>query len=778
MPYRNGLIAVALLALLCSHSLPTRAQSGTEVRINVLLEQSREVLDGQPGLAADNARQALLLAREHQRRLDTGRALYRLGRALQAQGELADALLHFREAEEFIDANQESDWQARLLVGKGAVLTELGDYQQALAYQLDALRLYRDLAAPQEVVEVLNNMGALHFRLGDLDASLTHFQQARAEAESARLEAGLASAINNIGVIHRNRQQLDEAEAHYLASLAIRERIDERSGISASLNNLAIIAYDRGDLDTSQDYHERALAMNRNIGDRYAIARSLHNLGQIMVARGDLEAAEPFFLDSIEINREIGARNHLMGTYEQIADLYHDMDRPDDAFAFLRRYITLREELHNENSRRQIGELRALFEVEQREQEIKLLQERQRTGTILRNGLIVGTFGLLLIIALLFNRYRLKSRSSRLIEARNRELESLDRIVATLNTENDFSHMLSRVLEEALSFFRDADRGVFLVKEGEMDRYRVAVYQGYRYAAIGNITMEGETARRRYTDGGLPLVHGVRRFQNLPPLKGHEALKESDPQKAMVVMDIALDGEADGFLILQSTRNHSAFGQADAERFQRFRRHAISAFRNARQMTALERENERAENALKRMTAAQEELRRLARTDTLTTLPNRRAAEEWMKQEAHRVRRHQRPLTVALADIDHFKRINDELGHDAGDEVLKAVAEKLSRRVRNEDLVARWGGEEFLLLLPETDLAGGESLANNLRTLVTDSPLMHEGKPISISVTFGLALFSPGESLHDTLKRADAALYQGKAMGRNRVITEVELADD
>ena len=135
------------------------------------------------------------------------------------------------------------------------------------------------------------------------------------------------------------------------------------------------------------------------------------------------------------------------------------------------------------------------------------------------------------------------------------------------------------------------------------------------------------------------------------------------------------------------------------------------------------------------------------------------------------------PLTLVLVDIDDFKRINDRWGHPTGDEVLKAFAQRLQESVREIDLAGRWGGEEFALLLPGTDLEGGRQLAERIRELVRDQRLTApDGMPIGVSASFGVASFPLAPGQNQLVAAADAALYEAKRSGKDRVVVSVPSA--
>jgi diguanylate cyclase (GGDEF)-like protein len=161
------------------------------------------------------------------------------------------------------------------------------------------------------------------------------------------------------------------------------------------------------------------------------------------------------------------------------------------------------------------------------------------------------------------------------------------------------------------------------------------------------------------------------------------------------------------------------------------------------------------------------ESERIARRDALTGLQNRLSANERLRAEFLRLKRHGRGYAVLLMDIDHFKRINDTYGHEAGDHVLQQVAGALTASVRATDFVSRFGGEEFLVLLPETDVEGALTTAEKIRSAVADSGAS-TARPVTISVGVAHAQLEDG-SEDEAVRRADRALYEAKGQGRNRV---------
>jgi diguanylate cyclase (GGDEF)-like protein len=168
--------------------------------------------------------------------------------------------------------------------------------------------------------------------------------------------------------------------------------------------------------------------------------------------------------------------------------------------------------------------------------------------------------------------------------------------------------------------------------------------------------------------------------------------------------------------------------------------------------------------------AALARINHLAAHDDLTGLVNRRRMTELLAMERERCERSGRPLVLALLDLDLFKRVNDQHGHAVGDAVLCAFAQSAVKNLRSTDVLARWGGEEFLLLLPETDAAGAALLLERLRAEVATLQVPCPAGHVAVTVSAGLAESLPGQSVEQVVECADEALYQAKAQGRNRVV--------
>jgi diguanylate cyclase (GGDEF)-like protein/PAS domain S-box-containing protein len=166
----------------------------------------------------------------------------------------------------------------------------------------------------------------------------------------------------------------------------------------------------------------------------------------------------------------------------------------------------------------------------------------------------------------------------------------------------------------------------------------------------------------------------------------------------------------------------------------------------------------------------EDELLRLAATDPLTGAFNRREFTSLADQESQRANRYNHPLSIMMLDLDHFKKLNDTYGHAAGDKALQRFTTLCCNALRTVDIFGRWGGEEFVTLLPETDVEGAVVIAERLRKLVGQNILVYNEEKISLTASIGIAQYRSGEvTVEGPLSRADSAVYDAKKAGRNRI---------
>ena len=346
-------------------------------------------------------------------------------------------------------------------------------------------------------------------------------------------------------------------------------------------------------------------------------------------------------------------------------------------------------------------------------------------------------------VAVLYDITRIKEAEAAAVEA-SRVAETLREVGLTLSSNLNFKQVSSLILD-LMNRVIPFDIGAFLTTEGT--EMRLAAIKGPGNAQ----SLTGET----YPLSGSRLCNMF--VQRMRPListitSPDDILLQLDPGLGIhsyLGAPIVFRGHATGLIALYNTGTHP-FTEKDAQVAELFANQVAIVLDNSRRVEQMEKQ---------------------AITDELTGLYNRRAFASLAEKEVGRARRYQRPLALILFDIDHFKNVNDTHGHLMGDQVLRILTEKVTKTTRSTDIVCRYGGEEFIVLMPEAGREEAMAMAERLREMVSGITVVAPGGTLSLTISLGMAEFEAGsdETLENLIHRADKAMYEAKAAGRNTV---------
>jgi two-component system cell cycle response regulator len=343
-------------------------------------------------------------------------------------------------------------------------------------------------------------------------------------------------------------------------------------------------------------------------------------------------------------------------------------------------------------------------------------------------------------------------------ENRRRLVDILHEVTSDIAA-HEVYHVLARRVARALAV---SHCSVILARPGDARGVVASSFEGPKHQNA-SVELDDYPEVRRALEAGEPvLVDDVATHPLYADGRVALGLDGAEvPVRSAIALPFAIEGESGqaGVFLLRRTREQPPLGREDVAFAEAVISAAVAAVQRAQVI-----ETTRADNA---------RLAQLATTDPLTALLNRRALTERLTREMERALRNESSVALLLIDLDHFKRVNDTHGHLVGDAVLREVAELLISGVRGGDFVGRFGGEEFLVVLPETDDDGAASFAERIRERVEAH--LFAGRdgapPLHMTASIGVATFPAAliESVEDLFARADAALYRAKAEGRNRV---------
>lgn len=333
----------------------------------------------------------------------------------------------------------------------------------------------------------------------------------------------------------------------------------------------------------------------------------------------------------------------------------------------------------------------------------------------------------------------LLKHSEQRLERSARQLETLRRAGLEISAELSLDALIWMIAPRAVELLNGSAVALYLYNP-EKDQLELAISLGDNQPRLEKYVNRGQSLAGRVWDTGQTvLLDDYHTGQTSTLGKSYWGKVAGAP--------IAWASEFLGVVFVFSDQ---PFIENDLKMLELFSAHAASALRNAR---------------------LHQQISQMAVTDALTGIYNRRHFFDVAEKEFHESLRYKRPMSVAIFDLDHFKAVNDTFGHARGDEILRAVVQRCAESMRSSDTLGRYGGEEFVILLPETDGEKGFALLERLRQKLASSPVETDSTPALVTASFGIASLKPDVSnLLTLLNRADVALYHAKQAGRNRCL--------
>ena len=573
------------------------------------------------------------------------------------------------------------------------------------------------------------NQRAWEMRSVDAPRAAALAGEALGLAQAAGDAAAEALALRTLGFYRYHQADYEGALHELRRALALLEGVDEPRGRADVLNVIGNVHWRRGDYPESMRMHLRALEMQRDAGDRMGEAYSLNALGNVHYHLGDYGEAMDHYQACLKLREEIGDRVGVGYCLNNIGNIHGQMGESHRALEYMLQALALKEGADPQASGISMSNVGSAY-ADLGDDE-RALDYMQRAAARLRE-----TGG------------------------RDAEATCLRDIGRVYERRGD--------VERALDCYRESLR---VTRE-----LGSRVFEAETLIRLGSLRV-----RMGEPDAGLADLHAaldiVSELGARPQVyAAHEALTEvyqarGDLRRALEHFRAFHTSWREVFNAESNARIKSVLVRAEVQQAQR--EAEILRGKNDELTAAYGRLRQADEDKARLVAQLQEqaaELERQTREDALTGLSNRRHLDERLAAEWERALRFGRAMTVAMADLDRFKRVNDRFSHAVGDEVLRTVARILRENTRGVDVVARYGGEEFCLILVETTAEEGVRLCDRLRGLVAayDWSSIRPGLAVTISV--GVAGLHEGADAPDALlAAADVRLYAAKHAGRNRI---------
>ncbi len=532
-----------------------------------------------------------------------------------------------------------------------------------------------------------------------------------------------AEFLLNRGIGYFNLNDYQKALEYLKTAQNKYNQTGNKEGISKCLNNLGNVYNNLGQYEKALEYHLRSLDIEQEIQNKNGITRSLNNIGNVYQNTGDLERALEFYLKSLELTYETNDKSAIAKSLNNVGNIHLSQGDFDSALEYYTRSLKIKQSIQDKfgiaNSYNNIG-----IAYQGLHQPARALEYYQKSLQLMKE--VYDNHGIAAALyhsgILYFELQDLKKALSTLQEA----LQYTEQI-------NDRNIMMScyRTIAEIFSQKKDYHKAYEFYKLYAQTKDELISEESSKAIIEMRVKYETESKERE-----------------IELLKQNVALKAVESRRQTLFMIIITIGFVFFAIIAFFVYNQLR----------------LKAYSNK----IIAEQNEKLKKAYKKV-------EELASIDSLTGLSNRRDILKKIRHEANRFDRSKKPFALIMGDIDDFKSVNDTYGHDAGDTVLQAIADFIKNNIRKQDTVGRWGGEEFLILLPDTGLKGAKFIAEKLREGIFSYKIQYSNYDLNVTITFGVSVYKQLRDINECIKEADQALYLGKVRKKNCVVSSDEL---
>lgn len=621
----------------------------------------------------------------------------------------------------------------------------------SIIYAEEAYRISEEIGNLKEKSISLLNLGNAARRSKKPTIAVNFFLQAKETAEKIEFYSVIDAALNNIGIIYSETGEYAEALRYYKESLELRKNSIKKPDLTASsYNNIGIIYRKLGAYEKAAEFYQKAADIFRNENNQRGLASVLTGLGALHQQMGKYTSSLEYLLQSQTIAQNIDDKLLQAKNLNNLGTVYHKIGNYDKALEFHHSSIEVKKEINDEKgiaaSYLNIGN--ALSEKEEYIKALeyfnKALEIQQHLGSRGEIALIYNNIG---------NNYKKVKNHKEALKYFKMSLsikENIHDLKGAANTKVNIGEVYldMKMYNKAEEYIRSS------LKTAEENQYREILNNGYSLLSkLFEMKSNFKEALRfyKYASAAQESLLNEVSVKKIAELR---TLYETESKER----EISLLKANQKILNIQNSKQKQQrnFALLFSLLFMALAFVLYNMYKIKKRVNI-------------QLEAANKKLEKASRTDPLTGLSNRRDILIRLDSEVNRFNRNRQKFSLILADIDDFKIFNDKYGHDCGDYILKSIADVLEFTLRKQDSISRWGGEEFLILLPDTDLKGAVNAAEKIKKKVAQSLFIHSGKKLSITMTFGVSVFQEGMTIDTCVKEADIALYVGKERGKNRV---------
>lgn len=626
------------------------------------------------------------------------------------------AIKYLEEAFTFYSNLDESVGAMKSLNALGVVYHDMSKYERALEYYTKSLNLSMASGNKERELAATNNIGELYQELNNREEALDYFNRAVALAEDVEDREKRANVLVNLGLINHLLGENTKALTYLEEALSDAESIEDKISLAKCYTVLGVILGQTGKREKACEMHQRSIDISRQTENKHGEMEAVYNLALLYAEEENYEQSKALLTQTLALGKDTGSQHFLYKSYFQLSLLYEKQRDYEAALEQYKKYNEIEKGVH-ESEINQLKNIELKRKTEQLETVLERMKLVREIGQKITASLDINT-----IMFTVYDHVRLLTNSDSFgIALYHKESEEIEYKLFIEETRRLPSETKKLEPDKNFASWCIANRKEILINDNE----------------------------REYTNY----------LKQPPPTTGKRG-------HSIIYIPLMIEEEVIGVLSVQSTKKN-AFSVDQLDLLKTLGSYLAIALENSIIHERLRKINILLGKEKQDLQTANQQISYMANHDNLTGLPNRRLLYELVSQALPFAERNGEVIGIFYIDLDNFKPINDNYGHDVGDGVLRAVAERILNSLRSSDTVARFGGDEFIAVLRNASEKEGirHVAAKMLENLALPVTVLEESYAITASI--GISLYpSDGTTFEELLRKADDAMYRIKETGK------------
>jgi diguanylate cyclase (GGDEF)-like protein len=708
------------------------AKKTTRATIDKLNKQAWRIMLSDLRAGLEVALEAEKKAEEIRYPRGAAEAALNLGWCYSYLSESKPALEHLQKALEIYQELDEQEGSMKTLNAIGVVYHNVSQYESALEYYSKSLALSRNAGNKERELAAINNLGEFYHELGNYEEASGFFTKALELAQECGDGERLANVLVNLGLTQKELGNYTAAKEYLRKAVKSSTKEDDKITRVKCCTSMGLLYQDMKQYAEAAEWHRKGIELSRETGNRHGELEALYNLSKMYMTAQDEDAALVHLQETVHLSERIGSKFYAYQAQLAMANMHERQGDYKTALEHFKQYNVIEKEVFSDEARKRLENLITQHEIERASKEAEIFRLKNiEVENALSRMKIVSEIGRQITASLDIEKimFTVYENVNQLMAAEGFGIAVYDK------TTDEIDYRL--FIEET--------------KRMPREKRRVDPKEGYAAWCIVN-------------KQEVVINDNEKEYINYLPRRAKPLGRSSE---SIIYVPLEIKNEIIGVLTVQSFSKH-AYSAYHLDILKALGSYLAIALENSMMYEQVNQLNTLLLDEKKDLEDANKQIAYMANHDNLTGLPNRRLLYGLVEQVIPHSRRNNTEFALFYIDLDNFKPINDNFGHEVGDEVLKIASERMLHSFRASDTVARIGGDEFVAVIRDVEgkKAVQQVAAKAIETL--QAPIKVHEHSCDITVSIGIAIFPDnGATFEDLLKKADKAMYMAKETGKN-----------